>query len=292
MTKEVGRANRRPITAVIAYVGQLAEEVLPLRCGDILVCDASREAVQAGSTDAATLARFRRRGVKILSMPGLHAKFILADRSVWIGSANASRHSRDDLLEAAARFTDTTAVARVRRWVDAIVTEDAVLSAHDIGVLAHLPVRRDIPMPSKARAPALLPDRVKRLWIVETRTAVPSLGATTRAERAHREVRSRVRAAIGSSALDWIEWHGPLDGVSEGDWAIEVANGRPLRPGYVARITTVRKNVVVVWFARPRTQSRPNKDELFVSSRARSALYDGLYRVPPRRHRAVLDLYR
>ena len=61
------------MTAVIAYVGKTVDEVLKLRGGDTLVCDASPEAVRVGSTDASVLKRYYNDDVQVLSVPGLHA---------------------------------------------------------------------------------------------------------------------------------------------------------------------------------------------------------------------------
>jgi hypothetical protein len=40
ITKDVARKRRGPIVAAISYVGVSAAEVLPLRKGDFLICDA------------------------------------------------------------------------------------------------------------------------------------------------------------------------------------------------------------------------------------------------------------
>ena len=77
LTVELTRKKRRPVTAVIAYVGKTTDEVLKLRGGDTLVCDASPEAVRVGSTDASVLKRYYNDDVQVLSVPGLHAKLIL-----------------------------------------------------------------------------------------------------------------------------------------------------------------------------------------------------------------------
>lgn len=74
--RDLDRPNRRPVVAVIGYIGKDAPTVMRLRKGDILVCDASETAVKGRLTNAAALQSFRKRGVRLFSLSGLHAKVI------------------------------------------------------------------------------------------------------------------------------------------------------------------------------------------------------------------------
>ena len=73
LTREIRRARGRCDVAV-AYFGQGADELVPLREGSRLVVDASEAAVGSGQTYPPGLLRLQRRGVRVFSAPRLHAK--------------------------------------------------------------------------------------------------------------------------------------------------------------------------------------------------------------------------
>lgn len=121
----------RPITAAVAYVGRNANEVLSLEAGDRLVCDGSDANVRSGVISPDSLRHFVDRGVECWSLPGLHAKVILAGaerRQAVVGSANLSRRSRDVLGEAALRTDDPGVVAALEEqlayWITQAVRVD------------------------------------------------------------------------------------------------------------------------------------------------------------------------
>jgi hypothetical protein len=68
-------------------------------------------------TCPADLLTLHRRGVKVFSMPNLHAKVYLIGRTVYIGSANVSSRSAIHLIEAMLYITDTEAVVAAREFV-------------------------------------------------------------------------------------------------------------------------------------------------------------------------------
>jgi hypothetical protein len=110
-------ARRSKAFVAVAYLGKGARSMLPLKAGSILVVDASPGAVKAGQTYPKELMKYVRRRVDVYSQKHLHAKvFGFADR-VFVGSTNASKHSRDDLVEAAVQLTTTSAVAEARDFV-------------------------------------------------------------------------------------------------------------------------------------------------------------------------------
>ncbi|MFZ2174607.1 MAG: phospholipase D family protein [Rhodococcus sp. (in: high G+C Gram-positive bacteria)] len=105
--------------AAIAYLGQDAPELLPLRAGDVLVVNASKAAVRAHATSPAALAYYLGKGVRVLSSPTLHAKVIATNRRAVIGSANASENSAfaDD---AVIITDDPEVITSVRKFIDGI----------------------------------------------------------------------------------------------------------------------------------------------------------------------------
>ena len=111
------------IQAAIGYVGSDADQYLPLRGPASIVVNAGEDALTSGRTDPTLLLRWARRGIRVYSLPSLHAKVILAEGDpsfVLIGSANAAWSSANRLEEAVLladeRDTVEEARAAVTRW--------------------------------------------------------------------------------------------------------------------------------------------------------------------------------
>jgi hypothetical protein len=117
------QATKGKTLASIAYLGVDSPDLLPLRRDDVLVCDASPASIAAGSTSPVALRLFMHRGVEVFSAPGLHAKVIVTARRLFIGSANASAHSRDHLIEAVLETTDQSAVRESKDFILGLATD-------------------------------------------------------------------------------------------------------------------------------------------------------------------------
>ena len=103
------------IAAAVAYVTNVDD--VQFRAGDILVLDASDEAIRAGKTSAIILEELLNRGVLIYSSHNLHAKVYVFEDAVIVGSSNLSSSSRHALIECAAFSRDTTLITEVRNWI-------------------------------------------------------------------------------------------------------------------------------------------------------------------------------
>ena len=101
----------------VAYVGQGATRLLPLRAGSKLVVDASEAAVRSGQTDPRELLKYLRDGVELFSKPRLHAKVFAFSNVAFVGSNNVSNHSANALVEAAVGLTTAIGVAQARHFV-------------------------------------------------------------------------------------------------------------------------------------------------------------------------------
>lgn len=121
LDERVRKAKR--VEAAIAYLGSGGAKLLPLRNGDRLVVDLILRSVRAGSTDPREVKKLLRRGVEVFSRASLHAKFLVIDRVVIAGSANISRHAKDDLDEAAILTDDPAVVRRARATLERLCTE-------------------------------------------------------------------------------------------------------------------------------------------------------------------------
>ncbi len=111
------KASRARCSVAVAYFGQGAARLLPLARGSRLVVDASEGAVKSGQTCPADLLAMVKRGVRVFSVPNLHAKVFVLGRVAFIGSANVSRRSAGTLIEAALRTREPSTVQAARRFV-------------------------------------------------------------------------------------------------------------------------------------------------------------------------------
>jgi hypothetical protein len=111
------RKSQRNVLAAIAYFGRDAHKILPLKAGSTLIVNASEGAVAAGQTYPADLLTLQSKGVKIYSVNNLHAKMLVIGNKAFIGSANASTNSKNNLLEATLVTTDRNAVRSARTYI-------------------------------------------------------------------------------------------------------------------------------------------------------------------------------
>jgi hypothetical protein len=104
----------------VAYFGQGASRLLPLRAGSVIVVDLSQAAVRSGRTCPQEIIRLLRKGVEVHSCSNLHAKVFVFGRRALIGSANASKHSEQGLIEAVIETTDTETITKCKAFVDSL----------------------------------------------------------------------------------------------------------------------------------------------------------------------------
>ncbi|MGY1705510.1 phospholipase D-like domain-containing protein [Geodermatophilus sp. SYSU D00697] len=161
-----GRTGSSPAYVAVAYIGSTADTWLPLREGDVLICDASEEAVQLGLTSVAQLQRWHTTGVRLFSRQGLHAKAGVIGRRAFIGSANLSQRSASDRHEATVVTSDPGVVTALRVYVRSLMNSPS-LALNDAALLqlAKIPVRKPR-WPSAAPVEPPVPDK-GRLWVIE-----------------------------------------------------------------------------------------------------------------------------
>ena len=260
---EVARKRRGPIIAAVAYVGVKAHEVMPLRKGDFLICDASTRAIKQGVTSAKALKAFSTAGVQIYSHEGLHAKVIATDKFAWIGSANASSNSRDNLTEASVRI-EGPACRKAFNWAHSLATEDAKLSSGDIRALLLVPVTWQAKggLPSRTQKSTVIPKDVGQIVLMEfTREA--NVYAYKAAEKEKGDVNKVLRSS--GTKLSWFQ-QTQLTRVSHpvkvGDWAVMVEFGRIQKPCKIIKITKFPK-FDIVWFEEIATPRRARVTDLY-----------------------------
>lgn len=204
ITADVVRKNRDPIAAAVSYVGSNAKSVLPLRSGDFLICDASERAIKQGVTSAKTLLGYKRSGIRVFSVEGLHSKVVSSEQFSWIGSANASSNSRDRLIEASIRV-EGLASREAFNWASSLATEDGELTRSDIQALKRIPISWEARggLPSKRLRVPIFPKKLTSLHIFEF-TKEAHQYVTKIAEKEESEVKKTLKTS--GTTLEWFEW--------------------------------------------------------------------------------------
>lgn len=226
--------------AAIAYV---TEDHLGLRDGDQLIVDASDPAVRSGETNAKLLLQLYRSGVEIYSRRGLHAKIILLDDVVFVGSANMSKSSAERLDEAGILTDHPGTIAATQVLLARWASEGTALTERRLETLAQLPV-------SPRRGPANIGgSRVAtrersgdRVWVVGV-SELREDAFPEEDERAQRGVeRAERKRRYRRGELEWIRWTGEVGfGVEcrEGDIVFQVQKLLSRKRLYVQRPMTV-----------------------------------------------------
>lgn len=259
ITADVARKNREPIVATVSYVGSDAESVLPLRSGDFLICDASERAIKQGVTSAKTLLGYKRSGIRVFSVEGLHSKVVSSKQFSWIGSANASSNSRDRLIEASIRV-EGLASREAFNWALSLAVDDAELTLSDIQALKRIPISWEARggLPSKQLRVPTFPKKLTSLHILEfTKEAHQYVAKIAKKEET--EVKKTLKTS--GTTLDWYELEHNTklkkDVVEVGDWFIDISHGRLGKPCRVVKISKTPK-CSIVWYERIKTPQRQN----------------------------------
>jgi hypothetical protein len=128
------------VQAAIAYVS--SADNLHLRSGDLLIADASENAIKTAQTSARVLQHFLERGVALYHCVGLHAKLLVIDGKLIVGSGNSSASSASRLLEAAILTTDATLVSQAQSFLYQLAERSTPLDAKALARLAEIKVKR------------------------------------------------------------------------------------------------------------------------------------------------------
>ena len=258
ITKDVARKRRGPVVAAISYVGVKASEVLPLRKGDFLICDASQRAIKQGVTSAKTLAAYLRKGVQVFSHEGLHSKVVATENFAWVGSANASGNSRDNLTEASVRIEGPVGRSSFK-WALSLATEDAELLVQDVRALAKLPVSWQAKGggPTSHKAVLGMPRQLGKLVIVElSRPAFDYMNK----EAEKQKVDVKKSLLVQGSQLDCFFSDSDYPAV-KGDWVIPILFNKIGKPRHIVKISKLPR-YRICWYQELKTPLRPRMKDL------------------------------
>lgn len=127
--------------AAVAYVSD--DHVLRFRRNDLLVTDASKDAISSGQTSAAVIKRAVDAGALVYSYPGLHAKLVVLDDTTVVGSQNLSAASQSTLLEAGIVTDDPIIHSEAIQLLDQLRRSGTRIYKKDAERLLQIPVIRE-----------------------------------------------------------------------------------------------------------------------------------------------------
>lgn len=290
LTKAV-RGSKRPCAVAVAYFAAGASRLLPLPKNSRLVVDASERAVASGQTCPTDLSKLVKRGVKVYSVPNLHAKVFVIGRAAYIGSTNVSSRSALQLLEAVIRTTEPSAVRSAREFVhDHCLHELTPTVIKRLGRLYRPPIVPGVPRRIKAAKNSASRPALPRLLLAQLTPA----GWSEREQALHDAalpVAKRRRHHRRTYELESFLWTGNCP-FRRNDVVIQVTNegnGHILvsPPGNVLHVRTRRDGVrqtSFVYLERPsgrrrsftvlaRTLGRGSKTRLNRSGQVRDATF-------------------
>lgn len=257
---EAVRSTTGQVLAVSGYVNKGAFDRLPLKAGDVLVCDISPATVATGASNPSAVIPFLKAGVKVFSKPGLHAKVVVLPKKAFVGSANASDNSATRLFEAVLETTSTADVKALRQFARDLCTSPvSTKSVH--AVSAKYP--KHPKQGSTATDPSKLPEQWEQVTVVGLALGEWSTQETTAWEKG--DVAARDKAKNAFTGYTIIEFAWTSDGGSafdEGQWVIQVLDGVPQPPGTVVHREKFGKREVI-WLATPdESGSLPSLDDI------------------------------
>ena len=254
--KEALNKSNGRVVAAVSYIGKDAAAVLPLREGDLLICDASDVTVKAGSTRPEGLRALHARGVEIHSIQGLHAKVVVLPRSTFVGSTNASARSSRELYEAVVETGDPVVRRNLRRWIEDFKTRPLTRAEIErLAKIAPADDRKGWPPPAHS---AELPDQLDQLLVITPGAEREEW--TSASKKAYKREKPAARAEAQSTlpggrihAYEMPE--AILRRLQPGRWVCVAESGSRevvRQPGVVVRRTKPVRGWGVVWFSRPK----------------------------------------
>ena len=188
--------------AAIAYVTD--DTKIAFGKGDILITDASDEAIKAGQTSAAVLKAACKRKAQVFSIKGLHAKVYAFDKFAVIGSANLSKES-ERRTEAALLTDQPTVVSSARLLIESLKQQAVVVDDSFLARIARLPVqvrRQTVSRPKTKLKTVSLP----RTWLAGVRYMAEKEHEKKAVEKGMREAEKHLTQE--DSAVSWLRFRG------------------------------------------------------------------------------------
>jgi hypothetical protein len=211
--------------------------------GDVLVADATDQAIRARLSDAKVLERAFKNGAEVYSVPGLHAKVMVLGSVAIVGSANMSMTSAESLVEAAWVTDDPATVGMASSFIHKLAEQADRI---DEGFLDRInSIKLDPPRPrtpSRRRSGTRVKLPAHCTWLINVHELKRGFPKEEEAvKRGFEEAeKSRLKKA---SAIDWLRFTGRTRFRKEakrGDSVIQIwRSGSNLRPERVYKHSAI-----------------------------------------------------
>lgn len=200
LRKLAKRAHKK--SAAVAYVTD--DRYVIFENGDVLVTDASDEAIKSGQTSAALLKAAFKRKAQIVSITGLHSKVYVFDKYAVIGSANLSKES-EKRTEAALLTDQPTVVSAARLLIDTFKEDGEIVDEAFINRISKLPVTKRTKVTGSSKRKGM-DDPAPRTWLVGLKPAQEKEEEITIAQQGLEEAEKHV--SQDDSSVSWIRFRG------------------------------------------------------------------------------------
>ena len=217
---EIIKASKHTDVAV-AYLGTDGAKLLPLKKGDRLVVDMSPATIKAGATNLFEIEKLIKRGVKVFSRRDLHAKIVLTDKALLVGSTNISKRSQNILDEAAIFTTDPIAILRSRDFIEQICLEPVSQKYLKACKSDYKPPRLSGTKSTKTQksVPPVLHAKLRIVSLIVDDVPEKEWG---KYERSKAKARKLIKAETSFlETFDWPYKTKMVDELEKGDWVIQ-----------------------------------------------------------------------
>ncbi|MFA0661429.1 phospholipase D-like domain-containing protein [Vibrio splendidus] len=175
--------NSKSKKAAIAYVSD--DRIVSFKNDDILVVDASDEAIATGKTSAKILAKAFNLGASIHSCDTLHAKTIVFDHHAYIGSANMSSNSKDNLTEVGLISDHPSILSGAVQLVEKLKSMSKLVDEDFIERILNIKVERQ---GNKNKKPKIVKLKKPRFWMISLRNDVDYPGDENVVEKDNQKI--------------------------------------------------------------------------------------------------------
>jgi hypothetical protein len=148
--------------AAVAYVSD--DSIIKFHKGDTLVVDASDKTIALGQTNAKLLKEALKRQVRLVSIPGLHAKILIFGTTAVVGSSNISKSSRQDLFEAAVITDRPEVVSKAVQIIEELAKQGEIIDEEFVSRILKIKVKRRSGV--KYHAKGIVSDEQPKAWII------------------------------------------------------------------------------------------------------------------------------
>jgi hypothetical protein len=208
----------------VAYLGTNGADLLPLGKGDRLVVDMSLRTVRQSGTDPREIRKLVRRGVEVFTRGRLHAKFIIADKTLIASSANVSSNSQNGLDEAGIITTEPMAVKRAKDFFERLCTEPVRSKYLEQCIKEYRPPQSNGGANTKGRRKG--PGRVvqAKLWFLG---GLRNLSLSEADLKSIEKIETRAEKKLKNpekTSVTWVRYWGRrkfMGHIRKGDWVVE-----------------------------------------------------------------------